>query len=254
MTPNFKIVVAVWERPDLLERCIESLKAQTLPFVACLADDASQDPRVSEIIYQTYTGDGRFCPLYQGENVGTLHNQCDAVAELDEGNDDDVIVYVDGDDRLAHPQVLERLAVAYADPKIQLTYGSYRAEPPSRTDPGCRAYPPQIIRRGAYRHYAALGRGICFNHLRTFRYRLFRHMVPEVDFMDADGNWMRTSSDTATMIPGLELAGPKGHSYIRDVLYVYTSDRPESEWRRWNQRVSDDHQRIFNDISAKEAL
>jgi glycosyltransferase involved in cell wall biosynthesis len=252
VTPSFKIVIAVWERPDLLERCIASIAAQTLPFIACIADDASEDPGVFRVIRSTLADDNRFIALFQNENVGTLHNQCDAVDDLCD-DDDDIIVYVDGDDRLAHPQVLERLAMAYGNPNVQLTYGSYKPDPFSRTDPGCRAYPQPIIDRGDYRAYAALRRGICFNHLRTFKFRLFRHMDPEVDFK-IDGEWMRTSSDTATMIPGLELAGPKGHRYIRDVLYLYTSDRPESEWRRWPQDVDRDHRHVFTGIPRKEAL
>jgi hypothetical protein len=176
--------------------------------------------------------------LVRSEKCTTMENQVQAIKEMDDGNPEDVIVWVDGDDWLKHNCVLRNLREAYAD-DTQMTYGSYVSVPFSPTCYPAMPYPESVIETNSYRAYARKGQGILWNHLRTIQYRLF-YQLRESDFMGADGMWLRCAPDAAFMFPCLELSQGK-HKFIPEVLLCYNSENPRSEWRTTPKQVNEDH-------------
>ncbi len=226
---RFCIIVASYNCPDKIERCLFSIENQNYKnYGVYIVDDASHDRMQAKII-ERYSNKNNWKYHLNTVNYGAMHNHCYAIDRLCE-DDDDVIVFVDGDDSLAHDNVLFFLERIYGNKKknVELTYGSYRPIPPSDTCPAVRSYPHGVIKQKSYRSFTA-SNGIYFNHLRTFKFKLYAQMNPEIDFKDNEGKWFKTCTDTAMMIPALELA--EDHCYIRDVLYNYTSDNPISDWR-----------------------
>jgi glycosyltransferase involved in cell wall biosynthesis len=247
---RFVVVVAAWEAAPWLEACLDSINAQThRNFDVVVVDDMSSDQTAD--IAAGYCNRERWTFWRNTEKKYALRNQVEMIQALDRGRDDDIIVFCDGDDRLAHPEVLAHLVDYYADGTL-VTYGSYRSEPHSPTCHPAQPYPPHVIANTSYRHCGATGGGILFNHLRTFRYLPFRHLGPE-DWTGPSGDWMISTTDTALMIPVLELAGARA-KFIPEVLYVYNSENPRSDWRIRPRQVDTDHDWVLWHIPRKQPL
>lgn len=238
---RFWVVVAFRNRADLLHGSLRSIGEQLdEDFGVLIGDDASDDPDVPmELeIYSALHPDWYIHQRPKRLNV--IGNQVSLIRSVDMAPED-VIVFLDGDDRFAHPHVLELLRQIYEDPMVDLTYGSYRPDPP---DAGClmaRPIPTDVCeKKGGYRAWAR-GHGTAWNHLRTFRRRIF-DAIPE-SHMKAQGRWLEGGADFAMMNPALELAGGR-HRFIEDVLVIYTSDRLDAEWRSQTPGIKFTHRYI----------
>ena len=237
---RYKIVTAVWNALPFFGRYAESIADQNhSDYEVFIVDDASTDG-TSELVEAAAKARGWGYRI-NDENRGALFNQVAAIRSMD-CEPDDVLVFVDGDDRLAHAQVLQRLDHHYSD-GTKLTYGSYVPDPPSRTCSMAGPYPPGVIENRSFREVSARGGGIWWNHLRTFKYELFAQLTDE-DFKDANGGWYKTATDAALMYPCLELAAPH-IKFIDEALYIYTSDNDASDWRRWPRQCDSDHMHIL---------
>lgn len=237
---RFKIVTAVWNAGPFFERYVNSVAEQDYPaYDVFVVDDHSTDGTAQRVA-DAATEHGWGYQL-NVENRGALYNQVTAIRSMD-CKPEDVLVFVDGDDRLAHRDVLQRLAHYYED-GTKLTYGQYRPDPQSATCSLAGAFPPGIIENRSFREVSANRGGIWWNHLRTFKYELFAQLTDD-DFLDAEGGWYKTATDAALMYPCLELAAPH-IKFIDEVLYVYTSDNGISDWRRWPRQCDRDHMHIL---------
>lgn len=234
MSVRFKIVSTGYKALEWLPRCIDSIAEQTYRnFDVVIADDASPGGAEARLIQQECrfrdgTDGQRWLAICRDENVDVLRSQDECIHAICT-DDSDVIVIVDSDDFLLRPDSLEILAAHYDD-SVQMTYGSYEPVPPSATCPPARPFPPSVIRKRTFRHHVrTAGQGVYYNHLRTYRYGLYRRIDPEVYFK-RDGEWLRASVDTAVMLTCLELAGDR-HKVIGEKLLGYNSENPLSYWR-----------------------
>lgn len=228
------VVTAFKNRPDLLEPCLETIAAQTDPdFEVLVGDDASDEPGVGEVLDE-FEGRQGWHIFRHPERLGVVGNQASMIRDTPM-NPEDVVAFLDGDDRFAHPEVISRLMDVYASTNVDVTYGNYAPDPP---DPGCppvKPIPPEVCaKRGAYRRWVRAN-GTCWNHLRTMRRRIF-DAIPE-SYMKIDGQWLDGGADFALMTPGLELAGGRHHMF-EEVLVLYTSDRPDAEWRSLSEGIA----------------
>lgn len=238
---KFHIITAVWNAAEFFEGYAQSIISQQEDYTVTVLDDASTDGTRDMADKICTENDWDF--LWTTENQGVPLTQWTATHAI-ERDPEDVFVFVDGDDQLA-PGALTRLRRHYdADPLLQMTYGQYRSQPFSHTCSLAGPYPQDVIDRRAYREHSLLGRGIPWNHLRTVRCGLFQQLDEE-DFQFADGEWYRMSADAAVMYPCLELAA--GHfKFIDEVLYIYNSENPLSEWRKAPREGDRVHQDILH--------
>jgi hypothetical protein len=172
------------ERVAAKARCLESVRRQTVEHQHIYVEAADQDP-----------------PKSAADNFAGV---CRAL------HPNAIIVWVDGDDRLAHDDVLARVAKIYDDPGVWMTYGSY-VHGDGR--PGItRAYTEVEARD--YRHAEWLA-----SHLKTCRAALFQKLGD--DDLKIHGYWRELAWDQALMFPMLEMAGPEHSRHVDEVLYVY---------------------------------
>lgn len=225
---RFKIVAVGRNAGNLLEPCLLSIASQDFPRVdVCLIDDASS-PEEQELVKVSAEAVG-WQHVCNTQRMYATKNQQTAWQMLNP-RDDDVIVFVDFDDRLAHSQVLSQLA-SYYERGAWMTYGSYRVEPvdhPSAST--CRPavrYPRRYVERNQFRRAP-----LYFNHLRSISWRVLKHLTDE-DLQDRHHRYWRAITDQAVMIPCLELAGDRA-VFVPEVLYVYTCDRDDAVWRSMN--------------------
>jgi glycosyltransferase involved in cell wall biosynthesis len=250
---RFKLLVTGWNCAALLPRCVRSIARQIeSAYDVCLVDDASDDPHQAATIQAAARQYG-WQHILNPERRGALYNQYQAVQRL-RPEENDVLVFLDADDRLAHDGVLQRLRHYYERYRPLLTYGSYHCDPPDTDVTPARNFPATVVQTNSYRSFSARDDpdAIWFNHLRTVRYSLFRELGPS-DFTFADGSWFMACCDTAVMVPCLELAGGR-HLMIPEQLYTYTRDNLLSDCRVSHNAIAAAHQRIFHELPVKPPL
>jgi glycosyltransferase involved in cell wall biosynthesis len=124
---HYKIITAVFNAGRFFNRYVESIAEQEHDsYEVVIIDDASTDG-TKERALDAAQKHGWYC-VANDENRGALYNQVFGIRLL-APKPDDVLVFVDGDDRLAHSKVLQRLDHYYADGVTQLTYGQYDTDP-----------------------------------------------------------------------------------------------------------------------------
>ncbi len=175
-------------------------------------------------------------------NLGQLENRYRTI-NLCENKD--IIILLDGDDWLAHENVLAMLNIIYADPEVWITYGQYKeycphclpspsphfykkSEKCTHQNQACTSLPEKkIIKSNHWRKYLQTpqcrdkGTGWVFGHLYTFYTALFKQLT--VDDLTRNGKFYTRSTDVAIMIPLAEMAG-EHIRFIPDILYIYNRD------------------------------
>jgi glycosyltransferase involved in cell wall biosynthesis len=246
----FRVVVPVYNAEKWVAKCLQSIREQTIGNFTCVVvDDASSD-NTATIARQFCRTDNRFKFVGNTERVGALANIIHAI-DLHKAHDTDVIVTVDGDDWLAHNKVFARLAQAYCDPHVQLTYGQFMQM--EQQEPGwCRRYPDEVIKNRAYRQYDWIA-----SHLRTFRYKLWRQINRKHLNDPQTGKPWEMAWDVAMMVPMLEMCGPEQFQFIPEILYSYNNLNPLNDHKVDVEKQRDMHRRILalpSYVSAKVGM
>ena len=190
--------------PGRLRRCIESMAWQKGPrWGAVLFDDASE-PRIAEHFEIACASLGARCTVVRNRRrLGLLANMVTAVRMIC-ADPETVIVTLDADDALIGDRVLERIAAEY-ERGADVTVGSML-----RTDKAAD-YPVRFDRPRERRG------GNVWQHLRSFRKRLF-DAVPD-EALRLDGDYVDIATDWAFMLPIVEMAAHPVH--IVEPLYLY---------------------------------
>ncbi len=144
---------------------------------------------------------------------GALQNFYNSIHSCD---DEEIIVCVDGDDWLAHDEVLNILNNVYQDKKVLFTYGSYITS--DRFLGGAAPYSKEVIQKKLFRNDDWKA-----THLKSFKAHIFKKIKKE-DFMNQD-KFFEMCSDVAFTIPILEMVSPN-FKFIPDILYVYNNSNP----------------------------
>lgn len=228
----FRIVVPVYKAGPWIGRCLRTIRRQTVrDFLCIVLDDQSPDDTY-ERAQAEVAGDDRFLVERTPERRLALGNIVEGIRRSST-DDEDVIVTVDGDDWLAHAEVLALLDRHYADPDVWLTYGSHRRwKNKLRHRLGLKkrlgianAYPNAITEARFFRWHEFTA-----SHLRTFRKFLW-DAVDDADLRDDAGVYYRTAWDLAVMFPMMEMAGPAHIRFIEEMIYVYNNSNPISDHR-----------------------
>ncbi len=145
---------------------------------------------------------------------GHLACMCQAVFSC-QGNE--VVVELNGNDWLAHPDVLSTLNNLYSDPDVWMTYGQLIHYPSFLK--GCaEPISQKAIQSDDFRssyHYET--------RLRTFYASLFQEINKD-EFLESHEEFSR-ANDLSYLIPILEMAGSHAQ-FIPSVLYVLNADSP----------------------------
>jgi glycosyltransferase involved in cell wall biosynthesis len=222
-----RVVVPVHQRPEWLAVCLRSLELQDQPaFDVTVVDDASPDPAV-EAVARSFADRNGWTVVRSEERQEALASRCAGIAAAAPA-DDDVVVFVDGDDWLVHAGALRAVAEAMTD-DVWITSGGMvsiastptRAERARSLDALLRerraafeADRDAVVAEARYRRMPW-----CWSHPIAFRAFLWRHIDP-ADFRVGSGRWIRTSGDLAYTFPLLELAGGRV-ALLDEVHYAY---------------------------------
>lgn len=216
-TAQFAIVVPSYNNSDCYKKNLDSIFTQTCEnFRVIYIDDASTDG-TADLVHQYVNERGlqnRVTLIRNEKNLGTLANLYQAIWQC---SPKEIIVDLDGDDWLAHRNVLAKLNEVYSDRNVWLTYGQFVYYPSYKQGFGVEI-PQTIIEQNAFRSYT---RGT--TALRTFYAGLFQQIKKE-DLI-FNGEFFRVASDLAMMLPMLEMAGSHIR-FIPEISYIYNFNTP----------------------------
>lgn len=212
---KYKIVVPFYNAEKYIKKCINSLKLQTHTNFECvLVDDISNDES-AKIAQQNITGDERFKLVRNKEKKYALQNIYNC---LKDGDDDEIVILLDGDDWLSSTRTLSYLNDVYNSGAL-VTFGSYVSYPYAHRGPEPSAYPQETIDNNSFRQDRWRA-----SHLRTFKHSIWNN-IKESDLKDNEGNFYDVAYDQAIMLPLLEMAGDKA-VYIDKILHTYNRENP----------------------------
>ena len=185
-------------------RCLQSMTRQKgARWGAVIFDDVS-DPMFAEHFEIACAALGGRCTVIRNRRRrGLLANMATAIRMICT-DPESVIVTLDADDALIGDHVLERLAAEY-ERGADVTVGSML-----RTDKAA-GYPVRFDRSREHRG------GNVWQHLRSFRKRLFDAIPDEA--LRLDGDYIDLASDWAFMLPIVEMAANPVH--VPEPLYLY---------------------------------
>ncbi len=213
------VVSAFHDAGDFLAASVESVLSQDYPnFRVIYVDDASTDGCGRHVP----RGDPRVRRVRRRERMGLAANLRDVVTRL--CDPDEVVVIVDGDDRLACADALTRVNDAYARWGCWVTWGQFRHADGSRgfSEPFTAPRDVALQRMHPWRT----------SHLKTFRAGLFHALAGQDPgwecLRDADGAWLTAAVDVAVMMPLIEMAGFGRARFIDHELYEYNDRNPRS--------------------------
>jgi broad specificity phosphatase PhoE/glycosyltransferase involved in cell wall biosynthesis len=190
--------------PGRMRRCLDSLVAQSgTDWGAVIVDDGSDELSRCYLQVWSDTCRDRVTLLQPRERRGQLANTAVAVRHICT-DPETVIVTLDLDDALIGVDVAERVLAAHRG-GADATVGSML-----RTDK--HGDYPVVFEEP--RHNRG---GNCWQHLRTFRKRLF-DAIPDHE-LRIDGHYVDIAVDWAFMLPIVEMA--RRPEWIREPLYLY---------------------------------
>ncbi len=213
---QFVIIIPSYNNERWCIKNLESVFMQKYPnFRAIYINDCSTDntPNLVTDYLQKNNLLNKCTYIENKIRKGALQNFYNAIHSC---NENEIVVCVDGDDLLAHDDVLNILNNVYQDKKVLFTYGSYITSDGFLG--GAQPYSKEIIQKRSFRFDDWKA-----THLKTFKTHVFKRIKKE-DFMH-DNNFFDMCSDVAFTIPILEMVSPN-FKFIPDILYVYNNSNP----------------------------
>ena len=225
---KFKIAIPSWNNENWLEPNIASILNQTYTnYDVLYIDDASTDntfQRVNDIVghLPNWKVVKNETNMRRGYNLSP-HNP---IIQEFMDDDEDILMFVDGDDWLYDESVLAKMNDLYNEKNYWMTYGKFICYPtghegyPQNTD-----YPDEVHQTKNYRRDQWRA-----SHLRTFKWHLYKRIKKEDLIFTQTGEFYFHAEDLATSFPCLEMCPRHRIGVVDFVTYVYNSS-PESRHR-----------------------
>jgi len=217
---KFVITIPTYNAEKYIRRSILSALNQNYDnYEIIVVDDASSD-KTWQLLYDTIYDHPRknivrVCKKNRNR-IGVLANHYQMAGYC---NDDEIIVNLDGDDELAHPNVLNVLSSVYDSADVWMTYGSFAYDYESR-NPDPNADPRGIAAPFPTDRHDRTYFFVC-SHLRSYKKWLFSKI--KLEDLRYNGDFYQLAMDHALMFPMIEMSGPSHAKYIHDILYLYNA-------------------------------
>ena len=238
---RFVVISPVYNTAPYIEKCIRSVLDQDYKnFELMVIEDYSNDG-TREIIKKLHESVGGFNVHYNDSRLESPIGNFVKGVQLSQGDKNDILVTVDGDDWLYSNDVLSYLNEVYQDPEVWLTYGQFVSATGSIKNTS------KLLRDT--RNYRSNGTWVT-SHLRTLKRGLF-NKINDRDLRDKRNNYYVYYPDPAYMFPAIEMAGLKHIKFIDKVLYVYNDLSPLCSAHDWKNKNMDHVYAVSAEIRAK---
>jgi len=215
---TFRIITPFYNTEGFIGRTIYSLKRQNNKNFKCYMIDDCSDDRSPTIAALSTASDDRFELVQNLDKKYALGNIAETIGNIEDIDDEDIIILLDGDDWLPSNKTLSHLEKVYNSQDCLMTYGSYVYAPHGEKGVEPSQYPQDIINNNSFRtdQWRA-------SHLRTFKHKLWKEINHD-DLKNSEG-YYKVAYDQAIMLPLLEMAAERA-TYIPEVMHVYNRINP----------------------------
>ncbi|WP_447007186.1 glycosyltransferase family 2 protein [Saccharothrix isguenensis] len=202
--PNVVFVVTVRNNRDLLDRCLRSVARQRYPATRCVVmDDVSDDGSAEVASTWARTHPDVFRAHLGRRRRGKMENFAEAVSFIP---DHDVVVELDGDDRLLAADVAGDLARLHLRADVVWTQHRVRRSHWRDWVHWRSTDVPAAHRSGNELPRLEWSRSWYPGHLRSFKAWAFKEI--DEDDLKIDGKWVGAAADVAYFCPLLESTPP----------------------------------------------
>lgn len=220
MSSHFKIIIPMFNCSLWATKCLDSvIKQKYKDWQAIVAIDPSTDNTVEVV--------SSFLKSNRGHNIILLNNnvrkhvpknQIDAI-DAANPNNEDVLIFLDGDDWLYDNTVLDYLNHVYSDESIWITWGNYVYSHNNKVGGASGIYPNTNNIRNVWQ----------FSHLKTFKYFLWKNINHSDLKQIGTDKYYTVAGDMAVMYPMVEMAGKEHSKFIEKIMYVYNYSSPYND-------------------------
>lgn len=186
-------------------RCVASVRFQSFTHWRYFYIDADSDDDTFQFASHARADDARIQVQRNRPRKSLLDNLLPIWRNVD---DEDIIVWIDGDDWLATEHALAVVAATYQKTDAWMTYGQFM-------------WPDGTIGFAAPVGPEPRSEPWRATHLKTFKGWLLKEIRDE-DLQQPHGAWYDLAIDQAIMLPMLEMAGDRA-VFIPQILYVYNA-------------------------------
>jgi glycosyltransferase involved in cell wall biosynthesis len=227
---KFAFIVSSYNSKQFVERNLDSIRQQNYPYYRVIyVNDCSSDGSLNALrAYQArhprfpmtlLTNRDRRWPAFSRHRAYQL---C---------HDEEVCVFLDGDDFLATPSCLRVLKRVYDRGGTLATFGSMVGNE------------WQFKLWKEYRRHEVN----YYPHLRTAKAKVVKR-VPVNYLKDAQGQWLHVCTDVALFTAVAELVGPRRYQFLKDRLVIYNRYNYENNIREGFKAQDERHQKIREEI------
>ena len=214
---SFVFIIPSYNNEKWIEKNIKSVINQKYKkWKMIYIDDNSSDNTGKLFKKYTKSVESKCTYIHNKQQYGQAFNR---YMSYNRCNDKEYCVLLDGDDWLSHNYVLKFLSLFITNNKLDMTYGSYdifnnnKIESYTNMDD----YSKETIVNKTYRKDEWRAK-----HLRVIKASLLK-MIDPFDFIDENGDFLRTSTDMIESFACLELSEGR-HKKVDDVLMLYNQD------------------------------
>lgn len=205
----------------LAYHCIRSVAEQTYTeWRMHFFDAASTDDTVGEALTSARDSHGQATVHTENTRTGIFDKLLPLWRSF---KDEDIIVWLDGDDALANPYALKTVQLAH-DAGALVTYGQFM------WGDGTLGFAAPVGSRPRKEPWRA-------THLKTFRAGLVKQIKDE-DLRDARGDYFYYCTDQCVMLPLLEMA-PERSVFIPKILHLYNGARGTQTQEQMKRETED---------------
>jgi glycosyltransferase involved in cell wall biosynthesis len=226
---KFKVIVPSYNNEEWYEYNIASILNQTYTnYDVLYIDDCSTDrtyEKVVEVVGDLPNWTVVKNPVNKRRGYNVSPYNPDIINFIND--DDDILVFVDGDDWLFEDQTFEKLNQYYNDHDVWMTYGQYVNYPSLELGTSIlhgTQYSNQVHSSKLYR--LDVWRA---SHLRTFKWHLYSQIKRDDLLFGETNEHYIYAEDLATSFPCLEMAGPGKVGVVDFLTYVYNSSESNRE-------------------------
>lgn len=214
-----KIITVGCRAEQYINKCIDSLLSQTyLDWECCIVLDPSNDNTYTNAL--EYKSDK--IKVFQNKEKRYAIGNISYAVKMLSCEDDDILAWVDADDWLATDKALEIVMEYYnKNPELLVTHGSWKPFPNGKARTNNAPYSKYDFKKGIRDLSMGAWRG---SHLRTMKYKVYRHINQDREFKWPNGNWLESSYDMSLMYPALEMAGYERVKFVPEILYIYNRE------------------------------
>lgn len=245
-TNNNKLVIITpfYNPGEFLEKCVSSIITQKYDnYKVIFIDDMSTDGSWDKL---PHDNENVVC-IKNTVRKTALENIHNAIIEYCEP--EDICVLVDGDDWLYNKKVLYKINKFYEENSCFMMYGQCTFSNSGQKG-NSKEYTIDELKN--IRNLE----GFHISHIRTFKAFLYKEIGnQDVDYSclkDDFGNFYKMTYDVAMFYPIIEICNKEKVKYNDEILYVYNTENPISDFRVNSELQLNIHKKIRNKKKFKE--